>query len=534
MKQESISFQSTNSFSKIVLDYLSNEPKLESFFNRKPDLESFSNQILEKKFSIESRKVLVSALKKQYENAGIKWSKDLELNQSLEHLSANNSFTVCTGHQLNLFTGPVYFIYKIVSAIKLAMQLKEEHSDQYFVPVYWMATEDHDFEEIKYFMLHGKKYSWDSDQEGAVGRMNTSGLEQILSELEEQLPNFSGNANSLIERFKKAYCNSHSLAIATRILVHDLFPNSGLVIIDGDDIDLKRRFAPIMQKEIEEKITESTILVSNSKLEKLSYKIQVNPRDINLFYLQNQSRKRLTFKGNKIVEEEGLKEWSEKELLEEINEFPERFSPNVLLRPVYQESILPNLAYIGGGGELAYWLQLKELFSKFNLAFPILLLRNSALFFESSAIKAQEKLKISNEELFMELDQLKKKHVLSNSSKDLELTGIKKTIHEEMKGLIGVSNKIDKSLNDHVAAIAQGFENKLDALSKQFIRREKKNQDLSMKMLDELKENLFPKSNLQERSINFSQLYLIYGEDLVNILLKHFSLPAKEFSLFKA
>ena len=174
----SIKFQETGYFSKIICDYLDQDANAAPFYGQFPDIDGFRNQIAHKQtsFSSEGRKILRQSL--------IEQSKNLELSElsslHIDLLEKQNTFTVTTGHQLNLFTGPLYFLYKIISAINLSKELKLHFPDYDFVPVYWMATEDHDFEEINYFNFKRKKVVWDRESSGAVGRLNTEGFDAIF------------------------------------------------------------------------------------------------------------------------------------------------------------------------------------------------------------------------------------------------------------------------------------------------------------------------------------------------------------------
>ena len=178
MQLEGIPFKETGYFSEIICDYLEEAPSLQPFYHRFPSITSFKAQIEEKQgsFSDDIRKVLAAALVKQYE--GVETSAKTKKHLSM--LKDSNTFTVVTGHQLNLFTGPLYFLYKIISTINLTTELKKAYPEQHFVPVYWMATEDHDFEEINYFNFKGKKIHWNRDASGAVGHLSTEGLKAVF------------------------------------------------------------------------------------------------------------------------------------------------------------------------------------------------------------------------------------------------------------------------------------------------------------------------------------------------------------------
>ena len=181
MKTQSIPFEKTGQFSKLFLDYLVQDKNLKSFYSYAPSIDSFEKAITDVASKKINRKLLVEVLEKQYHEAGIK-NEEIATTQ-IKSLLNDNTFTVCTGHQLCLFTGPLYFIYKIISTINLSEELKKKYPQYNFVPVYWMASEDHDFEEISYVHLFDKKITWQQNQKGASGNISTSTFQPVLEEL---------------------------------------------------------------------------------------------------------------------------------------------------------------------------------------------------------------------------------------------------------------------------------------------------------------------------------------------------------------
>ena len=289
MKVTQIPFQKTGFFSKTMLDYLEQKEAIQPFYNNFPNLNGFKKEIEEirNSFSLETRQVLVSALKNQYASVAISEATQ----QNIDTLLLPNTFTVTTGHQLNLFTGPLYFLYKIISAINLAEELKEQFPADNFVPIYWMATEDHDFDEINYFNFKNNKVAWNRSDGGAVGQFSTEGLKDVFEQFSEQLGT-TRNADFLRDLFAKGYLEHNTLTEATRYIANELFAKYGLVIIDGDDFQLKQLFTPYIIQELEEQISFNSVSKTIKELEK-NYKIQVNPREINLFYLGENFRERI-------------------------------------------------------------------------------------------------------------------------------------------------------------------------------------------------------------------------------------------------
>jgi bacillithiol biosynthesis cysteine-adding enzyme BshC len=518
MEVSCISYKQTGYFSKIVTNYLDEKPELKSFYNHFPTLKSFKKQfeIKQKQFQHSNRKVLVNSLKKQYLNIN---KSDL-LIQNIELLNQENTFTITTGHQLNIFTGPLYFLYKIVSTINLSKQLKQAYPNHNFVPVYWMATEDHDFEEINYFNFKEHKIKWNIESSGAVGRLATDGFEEVYHKFSNLLGN-SENASYLRDLFKKSYLNHSNLAEATRYLVHELFGEYGLIIIDGDDVDLKKIFIPKVEDELLNKTSYEEVSKTNEQLKKLSYKIQVNPRELNLFYLKDKLRERIIFENNQFKINNTKLIFSKEEILEELHQYPERFSPNVLLRGLYQESILPNLCYIGGGGELAYWFQLKNYFEKVNMPFPILLLRNSALFISKKQQAKMRKLNISILDLFKKQELLVNQKIKEISNLKIDFTNQKQFLKQQFIQLKEIAKQTDVSFLGAVNAQEKKQLKGLDNLEKRLLKAEKRKHKDVVNRTILLQNELFPNQSLEERTRNFSEIYQKVGKDLIPELLQH-------------
>ncbi|MBK7818598.1 MAG: bacillithiol biosynthesis BshC [Sphingobacteriaceae bacterium] len=239
-------------------------------------------------------KILVQSLLQQAQ-AVTNTSKESLAN--ISQLGNTNCFTVTTGHQLCLFTGPLYFIYKIISTINLSEWLNKNFPDKKFVPVYWMASEDHDFEEVNHAFVYGKKIEWKSDEKGAVGSFKTKSIGSVISELETVLGP-GENSEELISLFKNAYLNHDSLDKATRFLVNELFGQYGLVIADGNDKTLKQELKALIKKDIFENIPAKKANETIAYLQTKKYSVQVNPRDINCFYLDEKGRYRIEKTGD--------------------------------------------------------------------------------------------------------------------------------------------------------------------------------------------------------------------------------------------
>ncbi len=528
----------TGYFSNIVLDYLSGNEKLKEFYSTPPGLSSFKQAIQERQ-SI-NRELLVDVLKDQQSEtsppaynsvrAGNQKPANGNVLYNINSLSNKNTFTVTTGHQPCLFTGPLYFIYKIISAINFAEELKKSYPTCNFVPVYWMASEDHDFDEINHIHLFGKTLRWDlADRDTAgrdlqsrpVGKISTTSLKPVLEELSTILGD-SENAKKLIDLFARSYNPPPAgrdlqsrpvgdLSTSTRYLINELFGEYGLVVIDGDDERLKNEFKDIIQDDMINHTAFNLVNIADKKLSK-HYKTQVNPREINVFYLKGNLRERI-IKVNK-------------ELITELKTHPGRFSPNVVLRPLYQEKILPNLAMIGGGAELAYWLQLKSTFEHYKINFPVLVLRNSVMMIDNNMNSRLNKLGIKPEQLFNDTDRLVNDYLKRPSETRLSphlggaggLDAEKKKITAIYKDIMLKAENTDASLKATVEAELRKQLNGLATIENKLLKAEKRKQETNVNQIKKIKEKLFPGNVLQERYDNFIPYYLKYGKEFITEL----------------
>ena len=494
----------------LIEAYLSGRAEIEYLYNRLPERDNFLEQIQEKNFPASTRSLLVQVLNEQYE--GFEMVNSIKKN--LDLLKKESTFTLTTGHQLCLATGPLYFIYKIVTTIKACQELKDKYDDFNFVPVFWMATEDHDFKEINHFHLYGNKIEWNTPEKGAVGRFSLEGIDNVVKEITSVLG--EGNIEtSLSELIAKAYSHN-SLSEGTRYLVNELFKDFGLVIIDADSHQLKSLFKSYMVKEIEDSIVFKNV---SDTVSNWSFKTQVNPRKCNLFYLA-EDRLRIDESEGGFKSNDNKIYWTKKELIREISEFPERFSPNVILRPLYQEVILPNLAYIGGPGELAYWLELKSMFDSEDVQFPILMYRDSIMILDKGIQKRMNKLDIEVQDLYTDLDKLIKR-IAENSNSNIDLSEYEDLISKKMTEIQNKARELDQGLSNSIEAENIKMMKSLSNIQSKILRTVKKKEEERVNGVRRLKNKLFPDGLPQERKDNFISYYLATEGKLIDILIKN-------------
>ncbi len=520
-----LNYEQTGSFTSIVTDYLRHAPQLRSFYAGTPDIDGIRATIGKKKGQRVNRGLLVEVLHQQY--AG-RLKPAVERNLSL--LGSENTFTVCTAHQPNLFTGPLYFMYKIIHAIRLAGELKTQLPQYDFVPVYYMGSEDADFAELNHTWIDGKKIEWKKVQTGAVGRMTVDdSLIRLIDELEGQLVG-EAHGPEVIGLLRKAYRLGTTIQSATFELIDDLYGAYGLIVLIPDDARLKAAMHAVFEADLFQNTPSSIVAETSAKLGE-QYKVQAHPREINLFYLRDALRERIVREADGFSVRNSELRFTDEELREELAGHPERFSPNVILRGLFQETILPNIAFVGGGGEMAYWLQLQALFDHYQVVFPVLVLRNSFLVVESKWDQLVAKTGISYEELFTPTDQLLKSLVLREQGAAVQLNGQLAEAEALYRVLSERAGAIDPTLTRHVAALRTRAIRQLEELEKKMIRAEKRKWSAQQAQLQKLRDALFPRNGLQERVENFSLFYAKWGSGFIDELYRHSPALEQQFTV---
>lgn len=508
-----INFKNTG-ISPLIKDYLSQKEGLKPFYSLFPNEENYPIQAKKKLSEYQHRSVLNSVLHDQMQQHVLTEKQKENLNLIKE----KQTVTITTGHQLNLMTGPLYFIYKIMHVIKICDTLNKNQQEITYVPIYWMATEDHDFDEINHFNDYQKTYSFDAENGGFVGDISTENTEPTLREF---LQTFGDNKfeSRLKEIIEAAYFNKYSLSKATRILVSELLGDYGILILDANNAELKKCMIPFFEKELFNNEVQQLVQQTNQDL--ANYKNQAHAREINLFYLENNKRERIEKTENGFVLVESLKEFTASEFRDELHRFPEKFSPNVILRPLYQEVILPNVAYIGGGGEIAYWLQLKSVFENFGILFPMLVVRNSMLIIPNAMKHKAEKYDLLSKKMFQSSDVIKNQFTEQQSKLFKELEELELSLINQFENLENLAQKTSSSFGSMVEAQKKKQIKGYKSMYKRLLKAEQKRFETEINKIDEVYDYIFPQNNWQERVINFSDFYKHNGQELFSRIYNH-------------
>ena len=448
-------------FSNPLLEAYYEGESLRSFHSYTPDLGGVKDAMNSKSnFSQQKRDDLVKDLYRQYDEAEIDLTKSNVLKNNIDKLKEPNTFTITTGQQIHLGLGPLYVLYKIFDVIAISRQLSEQYADKQFIPVFWMATEDHDLDEIASLNYYGNQIRWDTNQSGAVGRMNTEGVAEIFYKLIET-QRISEAQRAFLNRAAQVYHESQNLSVAFRRLLHDYLGDTGLIIIDPDSKVLKSSFTTVMIDELNHS-NKRAIQKTTSRLEESGFKKQLRIKPCNLFLLQKNDRIRI----------DKLSDISNENPTDFVKNNFENLSPNAALRPLYQEWILPNVCSVLGSSELNYWLQLKGLFDTYELPMPSLHVRTSCVvipnkfkkeFFDNNSIDWFEDEKVIALKQSQKLSNLRELH-------DEKLTLIKSSIaaydqeiSKSFKGfnLVNKWSKLLDKLNDIERLVEKQWSNKI-------------------------------------------------------------------------
>lgn len=527
-KKVNILNKETGLYSKALNDYLDGDARLAPFYAYPPSLNGFKEAIKKVGEYEYNRQLLSDSLQEYYtKNASGNISDATQNN--IKKLQDKNCYTVTTGHQLCLFTGPLYFVYKILTAINLAEKLNKEYPGNHFVPVYWMATEDHDFAEINHAVLFGKKIEWlpQTPEETSiygsspVGRLSLSSLAPVMESL-YMVMGEGEHVKEIKQLISECYGGEKTLAQATFSFVNALFGKYGLVVIEPDNAHLKNLFSPVLIDELLNGSSFKLVSQTNKKLVEAGVEPQVNPREINLFYMDENGRNRIEKKGNRFEIVNTTTSFSLDEITDLVKKVPGKFSPNVLLRPVYQQSILPNVAYVGGPSELIYWLELKELFNYYKVPFPVLMPRNSALFIQAPISQKIDKLGLEPKDIFSDTENLIKQFItkISDGLPDFEKVG------GELRNIYAaLANKVQETDPTLVASTEAELQKQLNAfktLETKLVRVKKQREETSVAKIRKIKEILFPNGALQDRTDNFIPFYLQWGPSFFDTLKENF------------
>ena len=511
-------FEQFPQFSKRDISYATQAQLFKNFISASPLPSEFQAIIDTKQRQSLDRKLLATVLRDQYSK--IQSFSD-KYEDQINSLLSENCFTISTAHQPVLFTGPAYTIYKAISAISAAERLAKEYPDYSFLPIFIIGGEDHDFEEMNHVNLYSHRVEWNNDENGSVGRMSTKSLESTLEEMGSILKG-GPHSEELIETISTAHKSHKHYAHAFQEMMVNMLGDLGILFLRMDDRRFKSAFKQVIVEELTANPSVELISKAQSELENMGYKAQAFVREINFFHLSHQGRNRIVKKGNQYSVLDTDIQWEESDLIEEVNTHPESFSPNVNMRPLFQEFILPNVAFVGGGGEISYWLERKSQFEHFKIPFPILIRRDSAIWMEARIADALNEFDITPENLGDDYDIWVRNYIDGLPSDAPELSIERAQINQYFEALQEKLSSWDVSLEKVVKGMEVKFAKDLDHLEQKILRIEKHRNEQALKKLKRIHQNIFPEEGLQERHMSFITVLNTHGKDALLALKESF------------
>jgi len=508
-----ISFEDIPQLSERDRAYQRQDQRLQELIVHEPVLSSFAKAIKARRTSTVDRELLVEVLTDQYQ----KMASSPKVQENIKRLTGKNTYTVITAHQPSILTGPLYYIYKIASAISLAKQLNEEDLGITVVPVFITGGEDHDFDEIATMHLFNQDFSWKTDQVGATGRMNLDGLDDVLSDVKEKLGD-NEYARDLKRIIDSSFEQAENYGQFMIMFTNELFKDYGLVVANMDDRRYKDVLLPYVLRDLVDKDSQRCVEKDQNTLEAQGFKRQAHAREVNIFW-HDGDRHRVVPVG-KDTYRIGEDIYTEDALTDLLKSDPNNISPNVVLRPIFQELIFPNLAYIGGGGELAYWLERNSLFAHWEIPYPMLIRRDSLHIIDKKTAKLIDGSDISIVKFFDREDHVLEAFTRSLSSEEINLQEEKKALNELYVKISEKLADIDPTLKKTALGEASKGVKSLDYLESKMLKAEKSKHEIQLNRVRKAKQKLFPGNNsLQERYDNFIPYYLKYGKTWISHII---------------
>jgi bacillithiol synthase len=455
--------------------------------------------------------------------------------KNIEKLAHDQTFAIVTGQQATIFGGPIFTIYKTLTVLRYSILLNKKF-DRTFIPVFWLADEDHDFDEIASIGLPSDKgiesFKWEPDQNRnrRVSDITLNGqFHKMYAEIKDFLKE-TDFSSDLWDMINDCYQMNDSATHSFGKLLLNLFGDYGLVLAGSNHKGIKEYSKTVLIKAVEDHDSlYSTLNKTTGSLEKAGYHSQVVVQPSNLFRISdNGTRSKLNVNGDSwSYDADNSYSITTKNLVAEIENQPERFSPNVFLRPVLQDYLLPTFGYVGGPGEISYYAQTKEFYRFFDLQMPVLFPRYSCTIIENPIEKALEHLPFEWYQFIQRIEELESDYVKQSNSPDIDkiINLWKKEVNELTERMKPRISEIDPTLENTAGKASATYFSELDKLKGKMYRSVKQQQGIQLNRISKVKHALFPNNNLQEREVAFIYFMNKYGTDiwdkLFEILSEH-------------
>ncbi len=528
---------------KLFQDYLYNFDNVKRFYNYNfRDEDSYTsvfNNVVKKNPDITAK--VNEILKKQYQ----KVSPSDKTNNNIAKLSKKNTVAIFTGQQLGLVGGPLYTIYKIFTAIKLSEYLSEKFTGFNFVPVFWLAGDDHDFEEVTNLKFIDKNnelkkiYYYDfNNKEANKGSIGNLKFGNSINDFKTEIKNSIRETEFSKKFFKlldKILVEGKTFKDSFFDLIFKIFDDAGLIIFNPQDSEIKELLKPIFLKELNDfNIHSSEVLLTSADLDE-NYHAQVKVKPINLFYSNETGRHLIEPVNDEFRLKGKRKHITKEEMFELLEKFPERFSPNVLLRPVCQDYLFPTGFYIAGPGEISYFAQVMPLYKNYNVSQPIIYPRASATIVESNIAKILMKFNLSVKDFFAGEKTLKENVLNTLSSNNVETIfyTATKSIEESLTKLTEQLSFIDNTIGEVSNKNKEKILNQLKVLQTKALKGEENKYSAAMRQLKKAQNILYPNNNLQERELSIVNFINKYGTDFFDWLFNELEINEFEHQILE-
>ena len=520
-----INFSDIPGHQNLFLDYLYEFENVADFYaydfrNRDNYLKIFKNISEKRSYSSTDISQIIA---NQYSNL----NKSAITEKNINKLSDKKTLAIVTGQQLGILGGPLYTFYKIITAIKLSRFLSERYDDYNFVPIFWLEGDDHDFNEVRAIKIIDEGNSLlnigykeeieEDDAKQSVGHIKfDSTIQDFFDNLGKNLKDTEFKVQ-LLNELKDFYSEGKSFKEAFKDLIFKYFDEYGLIIFDPQEIEVKRLLKPIFKKEITDfRLHTEKLVHLSATLEEL-YHAQVKVKPVNLFLTYDGGRHSIEPVDNEFRLRRKRKSFTYDQLVELLENEPEKFSPNVLLRPICQDFLLPTAFYIGGPSEISYFAQIKPLYEFYDIVQPIIYPRSSATILESTIENVLEKHSVQINDIFIDVENIKKKIInsVAESSIDAMFDGLTNQVESAFDQLKEKLIDLDKTIADSSNRYRDKIFSSINELKSKAEKAQQKKYEVTLRQIDRAAINLFPNSNLQERELNFVYYVNKYGDEFI-------------------
>ena len=491
--------------SKLFLDYVDKFPRVQAFYAHAPKMAAVTRVARELKFPDDRRKEVAAILREQ----NVRFGGGPAAMENLARLE-RGAVAIVSGQQVGLFSGPAYAFYKALTAIQLAAELTKAGIDA--VPVFWMATEDHDVDEVRHvsWFQEGELKRFELPAPDAADAGRPVGNLRLGQQLEEQVHEAADLLSRqgsvlLAQLLKDSYGPHETYGSAFAKLFARLFSAQGLILLDPLDPALHRIAAPIYHRAMEDRdLLNDKLLQRGKQLESAGYtaQVKVTAKSTLLFYMGDGTRSAIVASGAEKYSA-GQNQWSKGELLAAIDGQPEQFSPSALLRAVVQDYLLPTVAYIGGAAEISYFAQSEVVYKQVLGRMPVILPRPGFTLVDVKGAKLLRAYKLKVEDIWAGSQEVRRRMELVSVPKELssDFDRQHKEVMKMMDKLKRGIEKLDPTLQGAVETARKKIDYQIDKLRRKTGRAQDSKAGLLSNHEEFLQQLLYPHKTLQSREL---------------------------------